>query len=118
MVTKEACQSQRSDRRERWRAQYKAKPAKQLDLSIPKSRSENMTRCLIADIVMPEMTGPELYRELQAQGRAIPVIFITAHKDETEHVRLLAEGAVDCLHKPFSDTELQAALDVAVGSAQ
>jgi len=78
----------------------------------------DMTRCLIADIAMPGMTGPELYRELQARGRAIPVIFITAHRDETTRTRLLAEGAVDCLYKPFSDTELQAALDTAAGHAQ
>jgi FixJ family two-component response regulator len=71
-------------------------------------------RCLIADISMPGMTGPELHRELRSQGRAIPVIFITAHKDEAMRARLLAEGAVDCLYKPFSDTALQMALHVAL----
>ncbi len=78
----------------------------------------DMTRCLIADIVMPEMTGPELYRELRARGRTIPVIFITAHQDETTRARLLADSAVECLYKPFSDTALQAALQAAVGRAQ
>ena len=72
------------------------------------------TRCLITDIAMPEMTGPELYRELRARGSTIPVIFITGHKDETVRTRLLADSAVECLFKPFSDVELQAALDSAV----
>lgn len=78
----------------------------------------DMTRCLIADIAMPEMTGPELYRELQTRGRAIPIIFITAHKDETTRARLRHDGAVECLYKPFSDIELQKALDAAVGRGQ
>lgn len=82
------------------------------------SAAVDTTRCLIADIAMPGMTGPELYRELEARGRAIPVIFITAHRDETTRTRLLAAGAVDCLYKPFSDTELQSALDAAAGRAQ
>jgi len=76
------------------------------------------TRCLIADIAMPEMTGPELYRELRARGRRIPVIFITGRRDETLRARLLAESAVECLYKPFSDIELQAALRAAVGRAR
>jgi FixJ family two-component response regulator len=80
------------------------------------SAAVDMARCLIADIAMPGMTGPELHRELKSRGRAIPVIFITAQKDEATRVRLLAEGAVDCLFKPFSYTELQTALHVALDS--
>ena len=80
------------------------------------SAAVETARCLIADIAMPGMTGPELHRELESRGRAIPVIFITAQKDEATRVRLLAEGAVDCLFKPFSYTELQTALHVALDS--
>ena len=71
------------------------------------------TKCLVLDIAMPRMTGPELHRELQRRGRSIPVIFITAHGDETMRPRLRESGAVDCLFKPFSD----AALLAAIGSA-
>jgi FixJ family two-component response regulator len=69
--------------------------------------------CLILDIAMPRMSGPELQQELQRRGRAIPVIFITANGDETVRPRLLAQGAVDCLFKPFSETALLAAVSAA-----
>jgi FixJ family two-component response regulator len=75
------------------------------------------TRCLILDIALPGMSGPELQRELQRRGKAIPVVFITAHSDETMRPRLLAQGAVDCLFKPFSDTALLAAINSALRAA-
>jgi FixJ family two-component response regulator len=71
------------------------------------------TRCLILDIVMPGMTGPDLQKELMARGREIPIIFITAQSDETVRIRLLEQGAVDCLFKPFNDTALCDALNAA-----
>jgi FixJ family two-component response regulator len=71
-------------------------------------------RCLILDVAMPGMSGPELQRELRRRGKAIPVVFITAHSDETVRPRLLEQGAVDCLFKPFSDTALLAALGSAL----
>ncbi len=69
--------------------------------------------CLILDITMPGMSGPELQQELQRRGRTIPVVFITAMGDETVRPRLLALGAVDCLFKPFSETALLAAISAA-----
>jgi FixJ family two-component response regulator len=72
------------------------------------------TKCLILDVAMPGMSGPELQRELQRRGRTIPVVFITAQSDETVRPRLLKQGAVDCLFKPFSDTALLAALGSAL----
>jgi FixJ family two-component response regulator len=72
------------------------------------------TGCLLLDIAMPGMSGPELQRELQRRGMAIPVVFITAHADETLRPRLLAQGAVDCLFKPFSESALHAALQTAL----
>jgi FixJ family two-component response regulator len=74
------------------------------------------TRCLILDVAMPGMSGPDLLRELIARQRHIPIIFITAHGDHATRPRLIAQGAVDCLLKPFSDTALRAALDVAFGA--
>jgi len=64
------------------------------------------TRCLILDIAMPGMTGPDLQRELRVRGQAIPIVFITAQADETVRPRSLEQGAVECLFKPFSDTAL------------
>ena len=73
------------------------------------------TRCLILDIVMPGMTGPDLQQELMDRGQEIPIIFVTAQSDETVRTRLLEQGAVDCLFKPFSDTALCEALNAAFG---
>ena len=74
------------------------------------------TECLILDVAMPGMSGPDLHRELTLRGQQIPVIFITAHRDESTRPRLLAEGAVECLFKPFSDTALLDALTAALRS--
>ncbi len=71
------------------------------------------TRCLILDVAMPGMTGPELQRELVRRGQPIPTIFITALKDNAVRPRLIEHGAVDCLFKPFSDDALQEALNSA-----
>jgi FixJ family two-component response regulator len=75
------------------------------------SDSVGQTRCLILDIAMPRMTGPDLQRELKLRGQEIPIIFITASTDKTVRPRLLEQGAVDCLFKPFSDTALLEALN-------
>ena len=79
-----------------------------------KSADLSATRCLILDIAMPGMSGPELQQELTVRGHAIAIIFITAQVDETVRQQLIARGAVDCLFKPFSEQELQAALDAAL----
>jgi FixJ family two-component response regulator len=71
------------------------------------------TRCLILDIAMPGMTGPDLQRELTVRRKEIPIVFITAHQDETVRPRLLEQGAVECLFKPFSDTALREVLNAA-----
>jgi FixJ family two-component response regulator len=70
--------------------------------------------CLILDITMPGMTGPQLQQTLIGKGLRIPVIFVTAHADATVRAGLLQKGAVDCLFKPFGDQDLRAALDRAL----
>ncbi|MGB6302442.1 MAG: response regulator [Acidobacteriaceae bacterium] len=72
------------------------------------------TSCLILDIAMPSMTGPELQRELKIRQHKIPIIFITASRDESIRSRLLKEGAVECLFKPFSDSDLLKALNTSL----
>ena len=74
----------------------------------------DQTRCLMLDIGMPGMTGPDLQRELKLRGQQIPIVFITAHKDEAIRTRVLEEGAVECLFKPFSDTAVLEALNAAL----
>jgi FixJ family two-component response regulator len=72
------------------------------------------TRCLILDIAMPGMSGPDLERELARQEHRIPIIFITALGEDTVRPQLLQHGAVACLTKPFSDAALYEALDAAL----
>jgi FixJ family two-component response regulator len=69
------------------------------------------TKCLILDIVMPGMTGPDLQQELAVRGQEIAIIFITAQADEAVRTRSLEQGAVECLFKPLSDTALFEALN-------
>jgi FixJ family two-component response regulator len=71
-------------------------------------------KCLIVDVVMPGMSGPELQRELKRRGQSTPVIFITAKVDATMRPRLLEQGAVECLFKPFTERALLAAIGSAL----
>jgi FixJ family two-component response regulator len=78
------------------------------------SETVGETSCLILDVVMPGMSGPDLQLELTRRRQVIPIIFITAQGDETLRPRLLARGAVACLFKPFSETALLDALNAAL----
>jgi len=71
------------------------------------------TGCLVLDVAMPGMTGPDLQRELILLNQRIPIVFITAHGDESTRPRMLEQGAVECLSKPFSDEALLKALNAA-----
>jgi len=72
------------------------------------------TRCLVLDVTMPGMSGPDLQKELAQRREEIPIVFITALRDEDVRPRLLERGAVECLFKPFSDTALLEALNAAL----
>lgn len=72
------------------------------------------TMCLILDVAMPGMSGPDLHRELERRRIVIPIIFVTAQPDEAVRTRVLGDGAVQCLLKPFSDTALLHALNAAL----
>ncbi len=75
----------------------------------------DQTTCLLLDIGMPGMSGPALLRELKRRQRNIPTIFITGQRDATIRPRVIQQGAVDCLFKPFSDTALHEAIKAALG---
>lgn len=81
------------------------------------SDSLGKTRCLILDVAMPGMTGPELQRELARRGQEIPIVYITAHTDDNMRPRLIEQGAVECLFKPFSDATLQKVLSSVLSEA-
>jgi len=77
------------------------------------SASVGETRCLLLDVAMPGMSGPDLQRELIRRHQEIPIVFITGTTDHTVRPDVLAQGAVECLFKPFSETALLDALHAA-----
>jgi len=74
----------------------------------------DQTKCVILDVVMPGMSGFDVQHELTIRHRSIPIVFITAHRDENVRSSLPKEGVVACLLKPFSDTALLHALRTAI----
>ena len=74
----------------------------------------DQTRCLILDVAMPGMSGLDLQKELKRRGQAIPIIFITAQKDEDVRKQAFRQGAVKFLEKPFSDSALLDAINAAL----
>jgi FixJ family two-component response regulator len=78
------------------------------------SESLDETKCLVLDVAMPGMTGPDLQLELTRRDREVPIVFITAQRDAAIRLRLIAQGAVDCLFKPFEPTDLLQALNTAL----
>jgi FixJ family two-component response regulator len=72
------------------------------------------TSCLILDVAMPGMSGPDLQQELIRRRQEIPIVFITGNGDSTVRPHLIAQGAVECLFKPFSETALLDALNAAL----
>jgi FixJ family two-component response regulator len=79
------------------------------------SGSAARTNCLVLDVVMPGTSGLDLQKELKSRGYKIPIIFITAQRDESIRKLVLEQGAVDILLKPFSDITLRGALSKAMG---
>ena len=75
-----------------------------------RSRQVPPTSCLIADVMMPGMTGLELHRHLVASGKTIPTILITAHTDDGVRERALQDGIIGYLSKPFSEDDLMACI--------
>jgi FixJ family two-component response regulator len=72
------------------------------------------TSCLLLDVAMPGMSGPDLEHELRRRRQATPIVFITGHGDRAVRPRLLALGAVECLLKPFSEAALLDAVRAAL----
>ncbi len=81
------------------------------------SESLNLTKCLILDVSMPGMSGPDLQKELKLRQWKIPIIFITAHVEEIGCQCLIEEGAIDCLFKPFAEDDLLSAVKTALGES-
>jgi FixJ family two-component response regulator len=74
--------------------------------------------CLILDVALPGMSGPGLQLELADRGHAIPIIFITAHRDERVRERVMQQNAIACLTKPFIEADLIEALNRVFAESQ
>ncbi len=79
------------------------------------SETVTETKCLVLDVGLPGMSGPDLQLELTRRGLALPIVFITAQGDKSLGPRLVGRGAAACLFKPFSDTALIEAINTALG---
>jgi FixJ family two-component response regulator len=83
-----------------------------------KSPCVQETACLITDIQMPHMTGVELHSHLVKSGQPIPTILITAYLDESVRTRVLANGVICYLIKPFAEDALLACVRSALERAE
>ncbi len=78
------------------------------------SGAVSSTNCLLLDVGLPGMSGPDLHHALTLTGHSIPTVFITAQREASLGQRLIAAGAVACLFKPFSDDALFDAITAAL----
>ena len=62
--------------------------------------------CIILDVRMGGLSGPEMFQRLRATGSRVPVIFLTGHADVAVAVQTLKAGAFDFLEKPFNDNQI------------
>jgi FixJ family two-component response regulator len=76
------------------------------------------TACLVTDVMMPGMSGLELYRRLAASGKTIPTIFITAFPDEGARSRAARAGVAGYLSKPFREDDLLACVRAALDKGE
>lgn len=70
--------------------------------------------CIVLDVQMPEMTGPELQEELYTSDYCMPIIFLSAHGDVPTTARTMKRGAVDFLTKPVDKADLMSAIRAAL----
>jgi len=91
-------------------ADYRAETFSSAEDFLNRARHED-GGCLILDIRMPGMSGLDLQRELAARGSKLPVIFVTAHEDETTRAQAMSAGAVAVLGKPVEDEALLDAIE-------
>ena len=78
----------------------------------------DQVNCLILDVLLPGISGLQLYSRLKASERRIRAIFITAHVDEPACAWAIASGAEAFLYKPFQAERLLSALRLALAKTQ
>jgi FixJ family two-component response regulator len=73
-----------------------------------------MPGCLVLDVALPGINGLELQKKLAKDGHCRAIVFITGEGDIPKSVQAMKAGAVDFLTKPFDDTQLLEAVDIAI----
>jgi FixJ family two-component response regulator len=74
-------------------------------------------RCVVLDVRMPGMSGPEAQEALVARQIEIPIIFVTAHADVPIAVSAIKRGAFDFIEKPFAESDLLKRIEEALSFA-
>jgi RNA polymerase sigma factor (sigma-70 family) len=75
---------------------------------------ETQPGCILSDVRMPGLSGPDLQDQLNQRGSTLPIIFLTAHADVRTTVQTVKAGAHDFLIKPVSSDELLPAINRAL----
>jgi two-component system response regulator FixJ len=88
-----------------WSAGYRCAVFPSAEAFLYSGRLSEMD-CMVLDVRMPGLSGPELQRRLREIDCPIPVIFVTGHADDDVRARALRQGAVAFLAKPFSEKAL------------
>jgi FixJ family two-component response regulator len=68
--------------------------------------SETRPRCLVIDVILPGMSGPDLLDRLRADHVTLPAIFVTGRIDAPQVLRRRGLGEIPCLQKPFEPSRL------------
>jgi FixJ family two-component response regulator len=76
--------------------------------------SENIPSCILLDVQIPELSGPELQERLSELGSTLPIIFLTGYPDVRTTVRTIKAGAEDFLTKPVPSNKLLQAVERAI----
>lgn len=85
--------------------------AQQLLDSLP---NEDEPSCILLDVRIPGLTGPELQRQLNARGSTLPIVFVSGYADTATTVRAIKAGAEDFLTKPVKSEQLLDAIERAL----
>jgi FixJ family two-component response regulator len=80
------------------------------------SRLKTDTRCLIVDVHLRGMSGPDLQSHLIADGNCTPIVFITGRFEQIVRNRVIAAGALDYLIKPFIEKSVIDCIQKALGA--
>jgi len=94
-----------------WQARVFASAAEFLEAG---TGEETTAGCVLLDVRMPGMRGPDLYRTMLAREMDLPVIFLTGHGDVPTSVDAMKLGAVDFLEKPVKGERLMAVITTAI----